>query len=226
MVPTLLGCGLLFDIDGTLAETDHLHMRAFNDVMSRFDVLVDDDGYKRSVMGRTNAAIFAEFLPRESAQTHSQVADAKEAAFRALAGTEISPAKGLLELLSWAEKSSVPCACVTNAPRLNAELILHGINLRKRFPVLVIADDLAHGKPHPLPYLTGAERIGADPKRCVAFEDSRSGVLSAAAAGAATVGMMTGLDEATLKGAGAVLAVRDFTDPRILALIDATFRRT
>lgn len=226
MALTLVGCGLLFDIDGTLAETDHLHMRAFNTVMARFGVLVDDAGYKRVVMGRTNAAIFADFLPRESSQTQALVADAKEAAFRALAGTEISPANGLLELLGWAEKSGVPCACVTNAPRLNAELILNGINLRERFPVLVIADDLAHGKPHPMPYLAGAERIGADPKRCVAFEDSRSGVQSAVAAGAATVGMMTGLDEATLKGAGAVLAVRDFTDPRILALIDATFRRT
>ena len=154
-----------------------------------------------------------------------QVADAKEAAFRALAGAEIAPAKGLTELLAWAERSGVPCACVTNAPRPNAELILNGINLRERFPVLVIADDLAHGKPHPLPYLTGAERIGADPKKCIAFEDSRSGVKSAATAGAATVGMMTGLDEATLKEAGAVLAVRDFTDPRIRALIDATFRQ-
>ncbi len=46
-------------------------------------------------------------------------------------------------------------------------------------------------------------------------------MISAVAAGAATVGMMTGLDEATLLGAGARLAVRDFRDPRVMALIEA-----
>ena len=89
---------------------------------------------------------------------------------------------------------------------------------------MVIADDLAHGKPHPLPYLTGAQRIVADPKRCVAFEDSRSGVQSAVASGAATVGMMTGLSEAVLHDLGAVLAVQDFTDTRIMDLLKATFK--
>ena len=218
------GCGLLFDIDGTLAETDHLHMIAFNDVMARFGIKLDDAAYKRSVMGRTNEAIFAEFLPAKSGAFQLEVAHEKEAAFRALAGSEIKPARGLMDLLAWADDNAVPYACVTNAPRLNAELLLSGLKLDQRMDVVVIADDLAHGKPHPLPYLTGAERIGADPKRCVAFEDSRSGVQSAVASGAATVGMMTGLAETVLKELGAVLAVEDFTDRRITDLLKATFR--
>lgn len=215
------GFGLLFDIDGTLAETDHLHMRAFNDVMARFGVKLDEPDYKRIVMGRTNAAIFADVLPAATRAVREQVADEKEAAFRALARADIAPAHGLMDLLAWAEARDVPCACVTNAPRPNAELILAGLKLESRFNAVVIADDLAHGKPHPLPYETGAARIGIAPARCVAFEDSRSGVLSAVAAGAATVGMMTGLDEAALLGAGARLAVRDFRDSRVMALIEA-----
>jgi HAD superfamily hydrolase (TIGR01509 family) len=221
MIKDRTGCGLLFDIDGTLAETDHLHMRAFNDVMAQFNVCLDDDGYKRQVMGRTNAAIFADLLPNHPKSMQLRIADAKEAAFRALAGRAIEPAKGLLALLDWAERTGIACACVTNAPRPNAELILRGLKLDKRFPVLVLADDLAHGKPHPLPYLTGAARIGAEPARSVAFEDSRSGVQSAAAAGIATVGIMSGLDEAALMAAGARLAVRDFTDQRLMPFIVA-----
>ena len=215
------GFGLLFDIDGTLAETDHLHMRAFNDVMARFGVKLDEPDYKRIIMGRMNAAIFADVLPAETIAVHEAVADEKEAAFRALAQGALEPSAGLLDLLAWADERGVPCACVTNANRLNAELMLSGLALADRFQAVVIADDLAHGKPHPLPYETGAARIGIAPARCVAFEDSRSGVLSAVAAGAATVGMMTGLDEATLLGAGARLAVRDFRDPRVMALIEA-----
>ena len=126
------GCGLLFDIDGTLAETDHLHLIAFNDVMSRFGIKLDDAAYKRSVMGRTNEAIFAEFLPTKPGSFQLDVAHEKEAAFRALAGSEIKPARGLLDLLTWADDNGVPYACVTNAPRLNAELLLSGLQLAKR----------------------------------------------------------------------------------------------
>jgi HAD superfamily hydrolase (TIGR01509 family) len=224
MTVTHSGHGLLFDIDGTLAETDHLHMTAFNDVMARFGVNLDEAAYKRIVMGRMNAAIFAEVLPGETIAVHESVADEKEAAFRALARGGIAPAHGLLELLAWADDQGIPCACVTNANRLNTELMLSSLRLQSRFRAIVIADDLTHGKPHPLPYQTGAARIGAAPSRCVAFEDSRSGVQSAAAAGAATVGMLSGLDEATLLAAGAVIAVRDFRDPRIMPLIEATLR--
>ncbi len=216
------GCGLLFDIDGTLAETDHLHLSAFNSVMARFDVCLDEDGYKRIVMGRMNAAIFADVLPNETTAVRQAVADEKEAAFRALAVGGITPVRGLLDLLAWAAAHDVPCACVTNANHANTELMLRGLGLASRFDAVVIADDLAHGKPHPLPYLTGAQRIGASPTRCIAFEDSRSGVQSATASGAVTVGMMSGLNEATLRQAGAVLAVRDFSDPRVMALIEAT----
>jgi HAD superfamily hydrolase (TIGR01509 family) len=225
MTATNPGYGLLFDIDGTLADTDRLHMVAFNDVMARFGVAIDDAGYKHRVMGRTNEAIFGEFLPGETPTRQMAVAHEKEAAFRVLAATGIEPTPGLLDLLAWAEREAVPCACVTNAPRANAEMILRGLGLQNRFLAVILADDLAHGKPHPLPYLTGAARIGADPARCVAFEDSRSGVQAAAAAGAATVGIMSGLDKPTLLSAGAVLAVRDFRDPQIMTLIDATLQR-
>lgn len=217
--------GLLFDIDGTLAETDPLHIRAFNQVMARWGIHFDATAYNATVIGRTNAAIFADLLPHEPLAVHRAMADEKEATFRDLAARGIAPAPGLVELLDWAGRAGVPYACVTNAPRPNAELILAGIGLAHRFEVVVIADELAHGKPHPLPYLTGAARIGVDPARCVAFEDSRSGILAAVAAGATTVGMTTSLDEKALVEAGATLAVRDFTDSRLVALIGRTLHR-
>ena len=84
-------------------------------------------------------------------------------------------------------------AAVTNAPRLNAEMMLAGLGIAHRFKALVIGDELHHGKPHPLPYLEGLRPLGAEAERSLAFEDSRSGVQSATAAGIATVGMLTSL---------------------------------
>jgi HAD superfamily hydrolase (TIGR01509 family) len=218
--------GLLFDIDGTLAATDHLHHEALNEVIAPLGRQVDEAFYKSHVMGRTNAAIFGELFPAKTEAEQTAIAEAKEAAFRARARAGIDPTPGLLDLLAWADAHAVPYACVTNAPRANAELILTGIGLRQRLRHVVIADEIAHGKPHPLPYLTGADWIRTAPQRCVAFEDSAAGVQSAAAAGAATVGMLSGLDTPALLAAGAVLAVTDFRDPRIMALITRTLGST
>ena len=216
-------CGLLFDIDGTLADTDRLHMQAFNDIMARFGICFDHAEYKAKVMGRTNEAIFADLLPNDSADYQMSIAHEKEAAFRVLAAGKLEPTPGLMQLLAWTERNRIPCACVTNAPRLNADLILAGLGLARRFQAEVLADDLPHGKPHPLPYREGAARIGAEIARCVAFEDSKSGTMSAVAAGAVTVGVMSSLDAAEFAGLGAHLAIRDFTDPRLMPLIEATF---
>jgi beta-phosphoglucomutase-like phosphatase (HAD superfamily) len=57
------------------------------------------------------------------------------------------------------------------------------------FDVIVAGDDVIHGKPHPEPYLKAAELLGVDPKDCVAFEDSISGLRSAEAAGTKAVGV-------------------------------------
>ena len=145
----------------------------------------------------------------------------KEAAFRDLAAAGVEPVAGLSALLDWADANGVPMAAVTNAPRPNAELLLGSIGVTHRFRAIVIGDELAHGKPHPLPYLEGLRLLGADPAHCVAFEDSRTGVASATGAGIATIGMMTGLGEAALLGAGASLAVRDYADRAVMELIAA-----
>jgi beta-phosphoglucomutase-like phosphatase (HAD superfamily) len=99
--------------------------------------------------------------------------------------------------------------------------VLAALGIGQRLPILVIGAELARSKPDPLPYLTALERTGALASRSLAFEDSLSGVRSAAAAGLAVVGMTTTLDSRTLIDAGAALTVSDFTDRRIFELIEA-----
>lgn len=76
---------------------------------------------------------------------------------------------------------------VTNAPRLNAELMLRALDLEGYFEHLVIGTECARAKPFPDPYLEGMRLVGAtDPSRCVAFEDSPTGLGAAVAAGIPT----------------------------------------
>ncbi|WP_225227994.1 HAD family hydrolase [Oerskovia rustica] len=95
---------------------------------------------------------------------------------------------GALALLAELSEHGVPCALVTMSYRALAEPVVE-LAPPGSFVTLVCGDDVTHGKPHPEPYLLAAERLGVDVTRCVAIEDSPTGIASARAAGAATLGV-------------------------------------
>jgi HAD superfamily hydrolase (TIGR01509 family) len=218
-MPIKPGAALLFDIDGTLVESDPLHLKAFNLVFEPYGHVFDKERFGRELQGHANAAIGARFLPNLTPERQREVMMGKEARFRELAAQGVEPVPGLLDLLDWADAQGVPMVAVTNAPRANADLLLDAIGIRARFRHVVIGDELAHGKPHPLPYLEALRRLGADPANSVAFEDSRTGIASATAAGITTAGMATGLAPGQLLEAGATVAAHDYRDAALLALV-------
>ena len=213
---------LLFDLDGTIADTDGLHYEAFRRLLANHGRAIDHDTSKLRIMGQPNPAIAAWLFPGADEAAHRAFADAKEALFRSLARA-MTPLPGLVMVLDWADRIGARRAVVTNAPRLNAEFVLDTLGLRSRFDTLVIGEELARSKPDPLPYATALERLGRDAGRAVAFEDSRSGIAAARAAGLFTYGVATGLDAATLRDAGAQEAIADFTDPALRQGLAAQF---
>jgi HAD superfamily hydrolase (TIGR01509 family) len=210
---------LLFDIDGTLVNTDALHLTAFNRVFGPRGHVFDHRRFTDELQGFSMASIRERFLGHERPERQLAIMEEKEAIFRELAKGGVPPSPGLMALLDRADRAGVPYAAVTNAPRLNAEMMLAGLGVADRFKVLVIGDELEHGKPHPLPYQEGLRLLGADAEHSVAFEDSRSGIQSATAAGIATVGMLTSLSAADALAAGAVIAAQDFADERLVGLV-------
>jgi HAD superfamily hydrolase (TIGR01509 family) len=220
-MPLMPGAALLFDIDGTLVESDPLHLEAFNIIFAPYGYSFDRDRFGRELQGLANETIGARFFPGETPERQWEIMMGKEAKFRELAASGIEPVPGLFELMDWADASGVPMVAVTNAPRPNAELLLESIGVQNRFRHVVIGDELEHGKPHPLPYLEGLRLLGAEAANSVSFEDSRTGIASATAAGIATVGMATGLKPEQLVEAGATIAAHDYRDENLLALVEA-----
>ncbi len=95
---------------------------------------------------------------------------------------------GARELLASLADAGVPCALVTMSYTVLAEeVVSRGPD--GAFATLVTGDQVTRGKPDPEPYLVAAERLGVDPRRCVAIEDSPTGIASALAAGARTLGV-------------------------------------
>jgi phosphoglycolate phosphatase len=210
------GKALLFDIDGTLADTDALHIQAFNHIFAPRGHVFDRARAARELLGLSNTAISERFLPDEPLERRAAIMAEKEAAFRKLAPGQIHPLRGLLALLALADRAGTPIVAVTNAPRQNADMMLSALEIADRFAAVIIGDELAHGKPHPLPYLEGLREVGAVPELSIAFEDSRSGIRSAVAAGIETIGIRTSLGHADMIAAGAVMTSDHFDDPDLI----------
>jgi HAD superfamily hydrolase (TIGR01509 family) len=213
------GKALLFDIDGTLTDTDALHLEAFNEVLGPHGHTFDHARFTNELQGFSNASISERFLAGEPPERQAAIMGEKEQAFRKLVAGRIQPLPGLMALLALADRANVPMVAVTNAPRLNAEMLLSGLGIVDRFKVLVIGDELAQGKPHPMPYLEGLRAAGAAPEASVAFEDSRSGVQSASSAGIPTIGIRTSLSHSDMVAAGAVMSAQAFDDPELLKFV-------
>lgn len=211
---------LLFDLDGTLAETDSLHLPTWVDALQPHGVEVDEEFYRDRISGRSTAEIVRELLPDLTDEQGRSIGDAKEASFRERA-SELEPLPGLVDFAERGRERGMRIALVTNAPEENVEAILPALKLRGLFDVVVLADEVEAVKPDPAPYRAALTRTGVPAERALAFEDSVSGISSSVAAGIPTVGISSSQDPKRLLGAGAFTTAEDFTDPQLRALIDA-----
>jgi HAD superfamily hydrolase (TIGR01509 family) len=209
---------LLFDLDGTLAETDSLHLPTWVEALLPHGIEVDEAFYRENISGRANAEIVGNLLPNLSAQKGREIVEAKEAGFRERAGG-LEPLPGLMEFLESAKGRGLRTGLVTNAPRENVAAVLAALGLEDFFDAVVPAEEVRAAKPDPEPYLTALEKLGAEPGEALAFEDSLSGIRSAVDAGVPTVGIASTQEPEKLREAGAFTVARDFTDPGLRALI-------
>lgn len=210
---------LLFDLDGTLADTDALHMPTWVDALEPYGIKVDEEFYRQRISGRLNPDILEEFLPHLPEEEAQNIADTKEVDFRNRAG-ELQSLPGLIEFVEEGRRRGLSIALVTNAPRENVGAILHGLGLEAYFDVTVLAEEVGIGKPDPEPYLATLEKLGIRADEAIAFEDSTSGIASAVGASIQTVGVATTQPPEKLLDSGAYLVIEDFTDAEVRSLLD------
>lgn len=207
---------ILFDIDGTLFDSDPVHLRAFQKILveENFNggVEIDDVFFRERISGRQNKLICADLFPERDAEWSADFAERKEALFRSLAADALAPITGLSAFLARVDARGLGKAAVTNAPRANAEFMLKAIDRLDYFDALVIGDECARAKPDPEPYLVAARAIGVPIADCLVVEDSPSGAVAGAAAGALVIGMLSSQTPADLEDAGCSYLVGDFDE--------------
>jgi HAD superfamily hydrolase (TIGR01509 family) len=177
---------VVFDCDGLLVDTESGWSRAEAAIFAEHGFGFGPD-QKALLIGKTlevGAAAMADYFgrPAEAAAIAGRLHDlvARELA----AGAEALP--GARELVA-AVRERVPVAVASNSPRKFVDATLASAGLE--FAEVFAAEDVEQPKPAPDLYLTACSRLGVTPERCVAFEDSRTGVASARAAGLFVVGV-------------------------------------
>jgi HAD superfamily hydrolase (TIGR01509 family) len=173
---------VLWDMDGTLVDTEPYWMAAEKALVDEFGGAWSDDD-ARSVIGfdlRDSAAVLRERggVDRELDQIVERLLDDVIARVR----LRVPWRPGALQLLEELNERSVPCALVTMSWTRLVDAVLEALEPNS-FQVVVTGDSVTSGKPHPEPYLRAAAELGVDPLHCIAIEDSPTGAESAGAAG-------------------------------------------
>jgi len=209
---------LLFDLDGTLAETNSVHYLSWVEILEPHGYDVTWDFYRDRISGRLSPEVVKDLLPGLSPEEGRKIADSKEANFRERSDT-LEPLPGLLEFIGKWRERGMGLSLVTNAPKENVLAVLRALDLEDTFEPVILASDVDTGKPDPAPYNAALEALGAPADEAVAFEDSPSGIVSSVAAGIPTVGIASTHEPEDLEELGVDLIVRDFTDSELDAFI-------
>jgi HAD superfamily hydrolase (TIGR01509 family) len=210
---------ILFDLDGTLADTDSIHFAVWQDILIRYDLDIDRSFYRQRISGRTNSKIIKDIIPQLTLEEAWKLATEKEETYRRLANT-LLPTPGLDRLIALTDRASIKRAVVTNAPEDNAVYMLKVLRLTDTFPTVIMAKDAPPGKPDPAPYELALSLLGVKSKRAFAIEDSSAGIRSAVGAGIYTIGITSSHPAEELLSAGASMTIQDFNDEQLWKLLD------
>ncbi len=174
---------VIFDLDGTLIDTERLAMAAGHEAMAAIGRDVAPDFFHQFV-GKddaTTAGLLMQMFPDlDLAAFHA----AWHPRFMARLGGAIPLKAGAEDLLS---ALALPKALATSSTRAQADRKLASTGLARHFGAVVTFDDVRAPKPAPEPFLRAARLLGVDPAACVAFEDSETGARAAMAAGMTVV---------------------------------------
>jgi HAD superfamily hydrolase (TIGR01509 family) len=209
---------VIFDMDGLLFDTEALWQEALLAAAAEGGHEVPDEvftksiGVRRSQCGDLFLAHFGEDFRFEDFHANWR------RHFWRIGEHRPALKPGVLELLDALDQVRLPRGIATSSSRATVERHLTSHGLMGRFDQIVCRGDTERGKPAPDPFLKAAERLGVEPRSCVALEDSHIGVRSASAAGMMTL-MVPDLMEPTDEvRALCVLVARDLHQVRELVL--------
>jgi HAD superfamily hydrolase (TIGR01509 family) len=182
--------GVLWDLDGTLVDSEEFHWLSWRDIMRAEGMELSYPQFLAS-FGQRNDRILTAWLGPEVDRVRMQrIGDDKEAEYRRLVETHgLQPLPGAREWLVKLRQAGWKQSIASSAPRLNAETMLRVLDLTDYLDAIVAAEDVTMGKPDPQVFLTAAAKLGLSPARCVVVEDAAAGIEGARRGGMKSIGV-------------------------------------
>jgi beta-phosphoglucomutase family hydrolase len=173
--------GLIFDCDGTLADTMPLHWRAWQMVTQRHNLHFPEDRFYAT--GGIPSRDILKLLATEQGRSldHLAVAHEKEEAYLPLL-PQVEPVHVVLEIAK-ANHGKIPMAVASGGTQRIIGMVLDHLKIRHLFDAIVTSEMVRNQKPAPDIFLEAARRMGVEPKFCRAYEDTDLGLQAIRAAG-------------------------------------------
>jgi beta-phosphoglucomutase family hydrolase len=187
--------GLIFDCDGTLADTMPLHWHAWQIVTQRHNLHFPEDRFY--AFGGVPSRDILKLLAEEQGRSldHIAIAHEKEEMYLPLIA-KVEPIHAVVEIAQ-ANHGKIPLAVASGGTQKIISLVLDRLNIRHLFDAVVTSEMVKNQKPAPDIFLEAARRIGVEPKFCRAYEDTDLGLQAIRAAG------MEAVDVRKLRGQSA-----------------------
>ena len=191
--------GAIWDLDGTLVDTELNHYAAWRALMQEHGRDLTHDEF-RPTFGRRNDDILMNDFAFGGDATHiAALSGRKETLFRAsLECDGLRTLPGARELVEHLHALGARQAIASSAPPANIALMVRLLGLGDRFDAVVSGEEVALGKPAPDIVLRAAERLGLPPARTVVLEDAPAGVAAGKAAGASVIAIVAAFPAARL----------------------------
>jgi beta-phosphoglucomutase len=206
---------MIFDLDGTLADTEPLHFEAFNAVLKPHGIDLSREDYFRRLIGYDDRDCFMLLLrehrnPANAALVDQLIAD-KTAVYQASIAKRQVLFPGAAEFVRSCA-CRFPLALVTGTLRVEADIILRKSQLQDSFVDVVTAEDVEHGKPEPDGFNAALGRLGFILRRrppiaaseCLVIEDTPAGIEAAHRAGMRVLAVAQTVPESQLRGADVI----------------------
>ena len=167
----------LFDLDGTLVLTDDIYFIVWKEILTKYNILITEDIFKNYIQGNNDEYVNNTLLKNIHIDTNELSSIKDELFLKNI--SKIRVIDGVYDIIKNIIKNGHKLCIVTNCNKIVAEAIISYIKIDEYVDFIISNNDVKNSKPHKEPYKNAITRYNIDEKKCIIFEDSKSGILSA-----------------------------------------------
>ena len=210
----------LFDLNGTMINDMPYHISSWHKILNELGANISMERMKEECYGKNNELLERMFPGRFSEEEKNYLSLEKEKKYQQDFKPNLRLIDGLDEFLKLAHKKNKKIAVGSAAITFNIDFVLDGLNIRQYVDAIVSADDVENSKPDPETWNRCVQKLNADSKECLVFEDSPKGAESALNAGIDCV-IITTLHrpEEFYNYKNVIAFINDFKNPELQQLL-------